>query len=117
MSIHCEVVLRWDATAEQLRALGAALWGWCTNSAGPGGIYRYLDNQALADLIEGRLPASGQNVGDGGRPYVHFMIPGDPGRDREAKREGLRRAIPSAGVADVRVDGTSWSRAAHCLLG
>jgi hypothetical protein len=42
-------------TPGQLTALGAALWRWCTRSAGHTGIYRYLDNQALttaeADII------------------------------------------------------------------
>ena len=45
--------MRWDATAEQQRALGAALWGWCNGAAGDAGIYQYLDNQGLAGI--GRL--------------------------------------------------------------
>jgi hypothetical protein len=108
MSINCEVILRWDATPEQQRALGTALWGWCTCSAGSGGIYQYLDNQALADLIDGRVRVSGPNAGVGGRPYLYFTVPGDPGRDRETTMESLRRAIPSGGIADVRIDGMSW---------
>ena len=51
MSITCDVILQWGATPEQLRALGAALWRWCDRTAGDTGIYQYLDNQALADLI------------------------------------------------------------------
>jgi hypothetical protein len=44
----------WRATLDELRALGAALWGWCSRAAGDTGMYRCIDNQALADLIAGR---------------------------------------------------------------
>ena len=106
MSINCEVILRWDATPEQQRALGRALWGWCHHAAGGAGTYQYLDNQGLADLLAGRPPAER----DGGQPRVRFSVPGDPARDREALLESLRRAIPSAGAADVRVEGVGWRR-------
>ena len=45
------VILPWAATPEQLTAVGAALWRWCTRAAQDSGIYKFLDNQALADLI------------------------------------------------------------------
>lgn len=56
MAIACDVLLRWSATPDQLTALGTAWWRWCNRSAGDAGIYQYLDNQALADLIAGKLP-------------------------------------------------------------
>ena len=108
MSINCEVILRWDATPEQQRALGRALWGWCHRTAGGAGTYQYLDNQGLADLLAGKAPAAGPRARDGGQPRVLFSVPGDPARDREALQESLRRAIPSAGTTDVRVEGVSW---------
>jgi hypothetical protein len=108
MSINCEVILRWDATPAQQRALGRALWGWCHRAAGGVGTYQYLDNQGLADLLAGRPPAAGPPARDGGRPRVLFSVPGDPARDREALLESLRRAVPDAGTADVRVGGVSW---------
>ena len=77
-------------------------------------MYPYLDNQALADLLAGRLPASGATGWGTGLPYVQFTVPGDPARDGEATLESLRRRIPGEGVADICVqssrrlaDGTS----------
>jgi hypothetical protein len=107
MSMNCEVVLRWDALPEQLRALGAALWGWCNRASGDAGIYQYLDNQALADLLEGRLPAPGPTSRSAGLPHVHFLVRGDPAGDCQATLESLWRALPAEGVAEVRVDGLS----------
>jgi hypothetical protein len=107
MSINCAISLRWDSTPEQQRALGAALWRWCHRAARSVGMYPYLDNQALADLLAGRLPASGATGWGAGLPYVQFTVPGDPARDGEATRESLRRAIPGEGVAEVCVDGIS----------
>jgi hypothetical protein len=39
MPINCEIILQWGATPEQVRAVGAALWHWCTRAAGGAGIY------------------------------------------------------------------------------
>jgi hypothetical protein len=107
MSINCEVILRWDSMPEQHRAIGAALWRWCSRAAGGVGMYQYLDNQGFADLLAGRLPAPGLAAGDADLPHVRFSVPGAPARDRGAMLESLRRAIPGEGVAEVRVDGMS----------
>jgi hypothetical protein len=107
MSINCAISLRWDSTPEQQRALGAALWRWCHRAARGVGMYPYLDNQALTDLLAGRLPASEATGWGAGLPYVQFMVPGDPARDGEATLESLRRAIPGEGVAEVSVEGGS----------
>ena len=107
MSINCTVFLRWDSTPAQQRALGAALWHWCNGASGNAGMYPFLDNQALADLLAGRLPASGATGWDAGLPYVQFTVPGDPACDGAATLENLRRAIPGDGVAEVCVDGIS----------
>jgi stearoyl-CoA desaturase (delta-9 desaturase) len=104
MSINCAVILRWDSTPTQQRALGAALWSWCRRATGSAGIYPFLDNQALADLLAGNLPASGARTGDAGLPRVAFSIPGDPARDAAATLESLRRALPGEGVAEIRVE-------------
>jgi hypothetical protein len=111
MSVNCQVILRWDATSEQHRALGAALWDWCSRKAGDAGIYRYLDDQPLADLLAGHLPARDPMARSTDLPQVSFSVRGEPARDREGILDSLRRSLPSAGVADVRVDGMSQRRA------
>jgi hypothetical protein len=105
MSINCTVTLRWDSTPRQQRALGVALWHWCNGASGNAGMYPYLDNQALADLLAGKLPASEATAWGAGLPRVQFSVPGDPARDGEAVLESLRRAMPDEGVAELRVDG------------
>jgi hypothetical protein len=110
MSVNCEVILRWDGTPEQHRALGAALWGWCNRTAGAAGLYQYLDNQPLADLLAGRFPARGPMARGTDLPQVYFSVRGEPARDRGGILESLRRALPDEGIADVRADGMSWRR-------
>jgi hypothetical protein len=104
MSINCDVILQWGATPEQLTALGAAWWRWCIRAAGGTAIHQYLDNQALADLIAGRLPAS--SVVD--RRGVHFRVRDETSPDRQATIDSLRREIPALGVEDIVIDGMSW---------
>ena len=49
------------------------MWRWCIRAAGDTGIYPYLDNQALADLIAGKFP------GFGATPIANFTVGGqDP---------------------------------------
>jgi hypothetical protein len=110
MSINCDLILQWSATPEELTALGAALWRWRSRAAGNTGVYQYLDNQALADLIAGKLPASGQPPRQTERRGIHFRIRDDGSHDRQATIDSLRREIPAKGVADIVVDGTSWNR-------
>ena len=107
MSLNCTVILRWDSTSAQERALGAALWHWCNEASGNAGMYPYLDNQALADLLAGRLPASEATAWAASSPRVSFAVPGDPSRDGEATLESLRPAMPGESVAQVWVDGIS----------
>ena len=103
MSIHCNVIVQPSATPEQLSAVGAALWRWYTR-AEENSIYQYLDNQGLADLIAGKLPASRQAESD-----LHFRIRDETSQDRRATIARLRRAMPANGVEDIVVDGTSWN--------
>jgi len=72
MSLNCTVILRWDSTSAQERALGAALWHWCNEASGNAGMYPYLDNQALADLLAGQRPASEAAAWDADSPSVSF---------------------------------------------
>ena len=109
MSITCDVIVQWDATPEQLAGLGAALWRWCTRAAGGTGIYQYLDNQALADLIAGKLPVSSQPPPEPGRRGVRFRVRDEGSVDREATIDRLRREMPVKGVEDIVVDGVSWN--------
>jgi hypothetical protein len=104
MSMNCDVILKWSATPVELTNLGAALWRRCIDTAGGAGIYQYLDNQKLADLIAGRLPRSSQF--ELGR--VHFRFRDEVSNDREATIESLRNGIPDKGVADILVAGKSW---------
>jgi hypothetical protein len=107
MSINCDVILKWSATPEQLTALGAALWRWCSLVTRDT-IYQFLDNQILADLMAGKFPASAQS----GRRGVHLRVRDETSRDRQATIESLRRELPSDGVEDVLIDGKSWALAA-----
>jgi hypothetical protein len=109
MSITCDVILQWGATPEQLTALGAALWRWCTRAAGTTGIYPYLDNQALADLLAGKFPASSQTSRQAERRGVHFRVREEAPHNRQATIDSLRREIPAKGVEDLLVDGKSWN--------
>lgn len=107
MVIRCDVSLRWSATPAELRALGAALWGWCNRAAGGAGIYQYLDSQALADLVAGKLPAASQSPGKT-EQGVHFWFQDHISKERQVAIDRLRREIPAAGVADILVEGRSW---------
>ncbi len=109
MSMNCNIILKWSATPEQLTALGAALWRWCSRAAGATGIYQYLDDQALADLIAGKLPASSQTPWRADRRGVHFWVQAEAYHDRQATIASLRREIPGEGVEDVVIDGKSWT--------
>ena len=110
MSIKCDVILQWTATPDQLTALGAALWRWCTRAAGTTGIYQYLDNQALADVIAGKLPMSSQPQWSDNGSGVHLQVRDEVSQDRQTAIDSLRHSIPAKGVEDIVVDGTSWNR-------
>jgi hypothetical protein len=112
MSTHCEIVLRWQATPEELAALGSALWRWCSRPDQGQGTYRLLDNQPLADLLAGQLPRSGQSSrrGEPWQPRFLFHDEGSPGRAATIDR--LRLEIPAPGVEDILVNGVSWTAAA-----
>ena len=107
MSFNCDIIIEWKATPGELTALGNALWGWCSRSAGHAGIYGLLNNQALADLITGKLPNA-----DDQRPDlrgVHFRIGDYASRNIREAIESLRQELPTEGVGDILVDGISWS--------
>jgi hypothetical protein len=107
--MNCDIILRWNATPEQLAALGAALWRWCSRVAENTGIYQYLDNQALADVLAGKLPRSRQLPWQAGRQGVHFWVRDEASDDRQATIESLRRALSGNGIEDIVVDGKSWN--------
>jgi hypothetical protein len=106
--MNCNVILQWTATPEQLSALGAALWRWCNRAAEGVSIYQNLDNQALADLIAGKLPASSPRPRQVGRWGVNFWVCDEGCSDRHATIARLRRELPAQGVEDIVVDGRSW---------
>jgi hypothetical protein len=107
MSIKCDVILQWSATPEELAAVGTALWR--SRAAGKTGIYQYLDNQALADLIAGKLPIAGLTPGEGLGRGFHFRIWDETSHDRQPIIDSLRRDIPVNGVEDIVVGGRSWN--------
>jgi hypothetical protein len=108
MSVPCDVIIQWSATPKQLSVLGSALWRWCNRPAGNTGIYQYLDNQALADLIAGKLPVSSQPPLFADQRGVHFRVQDEASQDRQATLASLRRELPMGGIEDVVVDGSSW---------
>ncbi len=109
MPINCDVILQWNATPGQLTALGAALWRWCNRAANNTGLYQHLDNQALADLVAGRLPTP-QSAGYTERRGVSFRVRDEASQDRQETIAALRRELPAEGIEDVLVDGKSWNR-------
>jgi hypothetical protein len=109
MSINCDVILQWNATPEQLKSLGAALWSWCNRAAGNTGVYQYLDHQALADLIDGKHPISRQTQRQAERRGAHFTIWDEISHNRRATIESLQQEIPAKGLEDILVDGKSWN--------
>jgi hypothetical protein len=107
MPTKCDVIVAWDATPEQLTAVGTALWRWCVRGVGAGGIYQYLDNQPLADLIAGRFPAAGRVPQPADARGVRFRVWNRASDGGSVAVDALRREIPVAGVVDVLVDGIS----------
>jgi hypothetical protein len=107
MSINCDVALKWGATPDQLAELGAALWRWCNRPARGTNIYHCLDNQALADLMTGKLPVSSRRAA---RPDIHFLICDEASTNRQATIDSLRQHVPAKGIEDIMVDGGSWKR-------
>jgi hypothetical protein len=107
MSIKCDVILQWSATPEELAAVGTALWR--SRAAGKTGIYQYLDNQALADLIAGKLPIAGLTPGEGLGRGFHFRLWDETSHDRQPIIDSLRQDIPVNGVEDIVVGGRSWN--------
>lgn len=101
MSITCDVIVNWDATPEQLAVLGSALWRWGNRTAGNTGTYERLDNQALADLIAGKLPVSSQPLLESDRRGVHVRVQDEASQDLQATLDGLRRDLPAGGIEDV----------------
>lgn len=107
MAIDCEIILRWDATPEQLTAVGLALWPWCLSNSAVAGMYPYLNNQTLADLIAGKFPETNPIRTDTGRPGFHFHVHDEASSDGRATIERMRRAIPRAAIEDIVVAGKS----------
>jgi hypothetical protein len=108
MSIACDVIIPWGATPEQLTAVGAALWRWCNRAAGPAGLYGYLDDQALADLIAGGHPGTSRAPCPADGRGVHVLLRDETSRHRREAIDSLRRDVPLRLVEDVLVAGKSW---------
>ena len=105
MSINCDFILQRSATPAVLAVMGSALWRLCNRPAGRAGVYQHLDNQALADLIAGKLPASGPTK----RAGFHFRFRDDVSHDRQTTVSSLRGNIPAKSVEDILVEGKSWN--------
>lgn len=105
MTIKCDFMVQWNATPEQLTAVGMALWRWCIRARGPTGTYRCIDNQPLADLIAGQFPVSCQAEHGG----IHIRIQDEASLNRQATITSLRQELPTEGIKDVWVDGQSWT--------
>jgi hypothetical protein len=79
------------------------LWRWCLRAAGDTGIYQFLDNEALAELIASQSPVSGE----AGCLAAHSWVR-DVSRDRQESIDSPRRDVPGLGIEDILVDGVSW---------
>jgi hypothetical protein len=108
MSISCDIILTPTATPEELHAVGIALWHWCTHASEASGLYQFLDNQALADLIQGSLPLSSEPQLREDHRGIRFRIRDEASRDRLTTVNRLRRVLPTLGIADILVEGVSW---------
>jgi hypothetical protein len=110
MAVKCDVILRWNATPEQLTALGAALGRWCRRTAGDAGVSPYPGDQALADLIAGKLPATAPTPRRPEQRGACLSVRDETSQDRQATIAALRAVIPAESVEDILVDGKSWNR-------
>lgn len=110
MTVQCDVILQWNATPQQLTALGAGLWRWCSRTAGGASAYRYVDDQALADLIAGKLPVTIQTPRRPDQRGVCVSVRDEVSQERQATIASLRQELPVEGVEDILVDGKSWNR-------
>lgn len=104
MTITCDIIIKWKATPVQLADLGNALWRWCNSTRGQIGIYQLLDNQALADLIAGKLP-----IVDELTCGVHFRVRDGASPNWHGAVKALRHELPAEAIADVLIDGVSWN--------
>lgn len=109
MSFNCDIIIEWKATPGQLTALGNALWGWCNRSAGHAGIYHLLNNQALADLITGKLPNADEHLLEVDPRGVHFRVDDTASRSVREAIESLRHELPAERIGDILVEGISWN--------
>src|SRR4051794_39501218 len=108
MSITCEIAVNLNATPDELRAVGTALWRWRCRGAGDSDLYQLLDSQGQADLLAGRLPLLNRTPSVAGRWSVRFRIRDDIFESPRSVLDSLRQEIPKGGVDDVFVDGESW---------
>jgi hypothetical protein len=110
MAINCDLIVQWNATPKELTTLGTALWRWCNHASGKTGIYQYIDNQPLADLIAGQFPRSSQARDQADPRGAHFGFRDQISHDRQTTIDSLRREIPAEVIEDVVVDGLSCWR-------
>lgn len=108
MSINCEIVVRDRATADELRALGRALWSWYSRSWGDAVLCQTVDNQGLADLLGGNLPALRRTPRFAGRRYVHLRVPDEAAAGAQATVDRLRQELGAERVEEIWVDGNRW---------
>lgn len=109
MSINCDVFIRDRSTPEELKTLGNALWRWYSRSSGDEILCQSVDNQALADLLAGRVPSTRRSAHHVGQPYVSFRLRAATYADCAATFASLRSEVPAAQVSDIVVDGKSWT--------
>lgn len=111
MSIRCDVILKPDASPAEVAAVAAGLWHWCATTAGSAGMYRHINDQVFADLLQGKLPPLAPSEATGG--WAHrFQVRDRTSSDRRATILGLRREVPAGGVEDILVGGASWDELA-----
>lgn len=105
MSILCDFAIDPNATSDELKTVGNALWRWWSTNSADGD--QRVCNQAVADLLLGRLPMSNRSPGQAGRWSVHFRVRNEAFKDRKTMLDSMRRDIPRRGITDILVDGQS----------
>lgn len=123
MPIECEVVPRDGASPEDLKRLGNALLRWYVRERERGGIADSLDAEALAALLNGRLPAARRRRSAVTQPPSDDMVPSPvylggyeiPLPDVRRLQAALAAAVQPVAVLRVRRAGYDWYRTVACL--
>jgi hypothetical protein len=111
MSIVCKILLRRDATPRELRELGDALHRWYARESREHGMALYTNGEDTEALRAGKLPVLLSSGGKARRRRtISLAVRAGKTYNRQATIESFRQDIRGELVADVLIDGKSWTR-------